>query len=55
MNVYIILDLSIENQHNFLMHNTESTGRIPSWLVGTFVGTAALAILATFFNLRMAC
>lgn len=33
----------------FLMSNTGTTGRIPLWLIGTVVGTAALAILAIFF------
>jgi hypothetical protein len=32
------------------MSNTGTTGRIPLWLVGTFVGTAALAILAIFLE-----
>lgn len=33
----------------FLMSNTGTTGRIPLWLIGTVVGTAALGILAIFF------
>jgi photosystem II PsbJ protein len=33
----------------FFMSNTGTTGRIPLWLIGTFVGTAALGILAVFF------
>ena len=28
----------------FFMSNTGTTGRIPLWLIGTFVGTAALGI-----------
>lgn len=33
----------------FLMSNTGTTGRIPLWLIGTLVGTAAIGILAIFF------
>jgi len=33
----------------FIMSNTGTTGRIPLWLIGTVVGTAALGILAIFF------
>ena len=32
-----------------LMSNTGTTGRIPLWLIGTLVGTAALTLLAIFF------
>lgn len=31
------------------MSNTGTTGRIPLWLVGTVVGTAALALAGIFF------
>nr|YP_010455887.1 photosystem II protein J [Tetraselmis marina]UUA64563.1 photosystem II protein J [Tetraselmis marina] len=31
------------------MSNTGTTGRVPLWLVGTLVGTAALGLLAIFF------
>lgn len=31
------------------MSNTGTTGRIPLWLIGTVVGTAAIGILAIFF------
>jgi photosystem II PsbJ protein len=31
------------------MSNTGTTGRIPLWLVGTVVGTAAIGLLAVFF------
>ena len=31
------------------MSNTGTTGRIPLWLVGTVVGTAAIGLLAIFF------
>ena len=31
------------------MSNTGTTGRIPLWLVGTVVGTAAIGILSIFF------
>lgn len=31
------------------MINTETTGRIPLWLVGTIVGLAAVFLLALFF------
>ena len=31
------------------MSNTGTTGRIPLWLVGVVVGTAAIALLAVFF------
>lgn len=33
----------------FIMSNTGTTGRIPLWLIGTLVGTAAITLLATFF------
>jgi len=31
------------------MSNTGTTGRIPLWLIGTLVGTAAITLLAIFF------
>jgi photosystem II PsbJ protein len=31
------------------MSNTETTGRIPLWVVGTLAGTAALGLLGLFF------
>nr|AWX53345.1 PsbJ [Halochlorococcum sp. NIES-1838] len=31
------------------MSNTGTTGRIPLWLVGVVVGTAALTLLSVFF------
>lgn len=31
------------------MSNTGTTGRVPLWLVGTLVGTAAFGLLAIFF------
>nr|YP_010732050.1 photosystem II protein J [Massjukichlorella minus]WDY12964.1 photosystem II protein J [Massjukichlorella minus] len=31
------------------MSNTGTTGRIPLWLVGTVIGTAALALVGIFF------
>ena len=31
------------------MSNTGTTGRIPLWLVGTGIGTAALGLLSIFF------
>ena len=31
------------------MSNTGTTGRIPLWLVGTVIGTAALALAGIFF------
>nr|YP_010506653.1 J protein of photosystem II [Tetraselmis suecica]UXF58516.1 J protein of photosystem II [Tetraselmis suecica] len=31
------------------MSNTGTTGRVPLWLVGTLVGTAALGLLGIFF------
>jgi photosystem II PsbJ protein len=31
------------------MSNSETTGRIPLWLVGTVVGLAAISLLALFF------
>jgi photosystem II PsbJ protein len=31
------------------MSNTVTTGRIPLWLVGTLVGTAAIGLLSIFF------
>ena len=34
---------------NKQMSNTGTTGRIPLWLVGTVVGTAAIGLLAVFF------
>ena len=33
----------------FFMSNSGTTGRIPLWLVGTLVGTAAIGLLAIFF------
>jgi photosystem II PsbJ protein len=30
------------------MSNTGTTGRIPLWLIGTAVGTAAIGLLAIF-------
>nr|ALO21268.1 J protein of photosystem II [Chloromonas radiata] len=35
--------------YNFFMSNTGTTGRIPLWLVGTLIGTAALGLLSIFF------
>nr|BBD21660.1 photosystem II protein J [Poropsis sp. ID1_4] len=29
--------------------NTEKTGRIPLWLIGTAIGTAALTLIGIFF------
>lgn len=31
------------------MSNTGTTGRIPLWLIGTLVGTAAIGLLSIFF------
>lgn len=31
------------------MSNSETTGRIPLWLVGTVAGIAAISLLALFF------
>ena len=31
------------------MSNTETTGRIPLWLIGVVVGIAALSLLSIFF------
>lgn len=31
------------------MSNTGTTGRIPLWLIGTVVGTVAVALLGIFF------
>nr|YP_010261190.1 photosystem II protein J [Cephaleuros karstenii]UIB39131.1 photosystem II protein J [Cephaleuros karstenii] len=31
------------------MTNTGTTGRIPLWLVGTVIGTAALTVVGIFF------
>jgi photosystem II PsbJ protein len=31
------------------MSNTGTTGRIPLWLIGVAVGTAALSLLGIFF------
>ena len=31
------------------MSNTGTTGRIPLWLVGTVVGTAAIGLIAIWF------
>jgi photosystem II PsbJ protein len=33
----------------YCMSNTGTTGRIPLWLIGTAVGTAALGLLSIFF------
>ncbi len=32
-----------------IMSNTGTTGRIPLWLVGVVVGSAAIGLLAIFF------
>jgi photosystem II PsbJ protein len=45
-------DPPIKTSHlrkNKQMSNTGTTGRIPLWLVGTVVGTAAIGLLAVFF------
>jgi len=46
----MVLDLieTILNLKNF-MSNTGTTGRIPLWLIGTVVGTAAIGLLSIFF------
>jgi photosystem II PsbJ protein len=36
-------------QKKKFMSNTGTTGRIPLWLVGTLVGTAAIGLLGIFF------
>jgi len=38
-----------DNLGKISMSNTGTTGRIPLWLVGTVVGTAAIALLSVFF------
>lgn len=35
--------------YHILMSNIGTTGRIPLWLVGTLIGTAAIGLLAIFF------
>ena len=35
--------------NSYEMANTGTTGRIPLWLIGTAVGTAAIGILSLFF------
>jgi len=35
--------------YKYIMSNTGTTGRIPLWLIGTLVGTAAITLLAIFF------
>jgi len=32
-----------------IMSNTGTTGRIPLWLIGTVVGSAAIGLLSIFF------
>jgi photosystem II PsbJ protein len=41
--------LKILNINFRSMSNTGTTGRIPLWLIGTVVGTAAIGLLAIFF------
>ena len=31
------------------MSNSVTTGRVPLWLIGTLIGTAAIGLLAVFF------
>ena len=31
------------------MANTQTTGRIPLWLVGTVIGTVAIGLIGIFF------
>jgi photosystem II PsbJ protein len=31
------------------MSNAGTTGRVPLWLIGTLIGTAAIGLLAIFF------
>ena len=37
------------SNYYFFMSNTVTTGRIPLWLIGTLVGTAALGLLSILF------
>jgi len=47
---FIVFDIIVIFLFSFLfMSNTGTTGRIPLWLVGTLVGTAAIGLLAIFF------
>ena len=47
---FFVFDITANFQISFLfMSNTGTTGRIPLWLIGTLVGTAAIGLLAIFF------
>ena len=41
--------LKLVNLFLTIMSNTGTTGRIPLWLIGTVVGSAAIGLLAIFF------
>lgn len=48
MNKCFIFDFTCKISF-FFMSNSGTTGRIPLWLIGTLVGTAAIGLLAIFF------
>jgi photosystem II PsbJ protein len=50
VNRFIVLVFYLNYSNSYIqMSNTGTTGRIPLWLIGTVVGTAAIGLLAIFF------
>ena len=49
MNKQFVFDFNCKFSLFSFMSNSGTTGRIPLWLVGTLVGTAAIGLLAIFF------
>jgi photosystem II PsbJ protein len=49
MNKNFVFAFNCKNFFLFFMSNSGTTGRIPLWLVGTLVGSAAIGLLAIFF------
>ena len=47
--LYLNKKQKLLKRKNKAMSNTGTTGRIPLWLVGTVIGTAALGLLSIFF------
>jgi photosystem II PsbJ protein len=51
MNFFDVFLIFLKHLNFFftIMSNTGTTGRIPLWLIGTVVGSAAIGLLAIFF------
>jgi photosystem II PsbJ protein len=47
--IFILIFLKQFHFFSTIMSNTGTTGRIPLWLIGTVVGSAAIGLLAIFF------